>query len=404
MNSINPLFFVNVLVGLTLAVCVAFVAYGRDRNLTLWSCAFSLYPLALGLFGFRENYPFWVSIVFGNTALIAMFALFSEGLCRLCNLKLSRLWVWLPTPLGVGGMVLLQDNYSARLVLGVLLTVYYSVLMLYVVYRSIPLDQGRGRWLIYAAAVLSSVLFLTRATMVALGSDFLVDFSTPGVPQTLLLSLGMVWLIMFSIGLLERYKEVAENALMNLAQRDPLTQLGNRRVLQERLSAAYQTSRKQGLFGAFMMLDLDLFKELNDTYGHALGDQLLMEVAYRLKDSVNDSDTIVRLGGDEFVLLIEGLDSDRAQALNKAHMIADRVWEKLQQPYSLRTQDTKTVESDRVSYTLSVSIGVDLFIGDGKSKEALFRNADRAMYHAKSAGRNRIVFHSEKDSRLVGVA
>ncbi len=404
MEAINPLYFFNILIGIALSASVAFVAFGRDRNLSVWACGFALYPIAFALFGYRDYFPSWVPVIFGNAALMLMFALFSEGLRRLNNLRLSRLWIWGPIPFGLLGIVVLVDDFQNRLYFGAITTVYHSFLMLYMVRMSFKSDYGRGRWLTDGAVVLSSITFLLRALFLFLGFEPIVDFMSPGAPQTVLLSLGAVWLIMFAIGLLVKYMERAESAMMRLALHDPLTQLGNRRVLQDRLTAATKRSAANGQYGAFMVLDLDHFKELNDTYGHSLGDQLLVEVAYRLKDAVNDSDTVVRLGGDEFVLLIEDLDVDRAQALHKAHLVVGRILEKLNQAYRLQSHDPRTGDSGRIIYQLSLSMGVDLFFGETKSSEVLFRNADKAMYLAKESGRNRAIFFEEQAPRLVGVA
>ena len=398
------MYFVNLLVGATLALCVGFVAFRRDRNLLLWAMAFSLYPLSFAIFGYRSLYSNWISVLFGNAALALMFALFLEGLCRLNNLKVPRLLIWGPTPFAILGYVFLLDNLEGRLTFGTLLTVYHSMLAISIGFMGVKVDQGRGKWIIFAALMFSSVTFLIRALLLARDGMTPANFLVPGLAQTVLLSLGMVWLIMFSVGMLVCYKERAESAMWRLALHDPLTQLGNRRVLNDRLTAAYEYSQSNQLFGAFVVLDLDFFKELNDTHGHALGDQLLIEVAYRLKDSVNDTDTIVRLGGDEFVLLIEGLDADNAQALSKAHMVVNRLLKNLNKPYLLQSNETRSGDRGRLPYSLSVSIGVDLFIGDTKSRETLFRNADKAMYLAKESGRNCAIFYKDKGPRLVGVA
>ncbi len=202
----------------------------------------------------------------------------------------------------------------------------------------------------------------------------------------------MMCLIMFAIGLLVTYKERAEAEALRLARQDPLTQLANRRVLQERLQQALERSQRSGLHGALLVLDLDFFKQLNDAHGHAMGDQLLIEVAYRLKDAVTQDDTVVRLGGDEFVLLVEGLEADPALARSRARSIAHRVQEALTVPYALETVDARGL-AHRLQHTLTVSIGASVFLGERLSREALFRQADAALYKAKHAGRNAVVLH-----------
>ncbi len=395
MNAVQPLFFINIVIGLTLALCVAFIAFRRERDLTIWASAFALYPIAFFFFGFRSYFPEPFVVIVANTCLSLMFALFSEGLVRLFGLRLHRLWIWGLFPVAVAGYVLLYDDFETRNTLGAFLTCYHAVVAIFIVSKGLLSTQGRGRWIIFVAVLGSSLTFLVRGAMMALGITPSMNYLQPGTAQTILFSLAVMSLTMFTIGILVKYKERAEREMLRLALHDPLTQLGNRRVLHERLLHAFRDCREQGHFSAFMVLDLDEFKELNDTHGHALGDQLLVEVAYRLKDCVNDTDTVIRLGGDEFVLLLVGLDTEEEKARQKAQSIASRVRDKLREPYTLHPLNVPEGESPRVHYTLSVSIGADLFDGQSKDRETLFKNADDAMYQAKQSGRNRAVFHGD---------
>lgn len=386
MIALQPLYIVNMFIGLTLAICIAFVAWGRDRDLTIWSIAFVLYPIAFGIFGLRDFTPPAFSIIFGNGTLSLMLAYFTDGLCRLNGIKLSRLLIWLPTPFVILGFALLLDDLDGRVYFGSVLMAYHGVIVAYIVTRSVIVTLGRGRWIIFSAFMISTLMFLVRGVLMALGLESGTHFLTPGISQTIYFSISIMCLIMFAIGLLVTYKEHAEASMRLLAQHDPLTHLANRRVLQERLQHAFGTSSREGKLGAMLMLDLDCYKEINDAHGHALGDQLLVEVAYRLKDCVTDVDTVVRLGGDEFVLLIEGLDKDPALARSKALSIAHRVQEMLARPYTLDSGDSE--DSSSVIHELTVSIGVALFLGATLSREALFRQADAAMYKAKQSGKN----------------
>jgi len=390
--EIQSLYIVNMLVGITLAACLAFVAGRRDRELGLWALAFALYPLGFLFFGLRGQIPDLLSIAGGNGTLALMFALFTEGLCRLHRLRVSRLLIWGPPPFAVLGFVLLQDDLAARVVHGAITSSYHAVLIAFVVTCGLRRNRGSGSWIIFVAIMTSSLVFLVRAVSLFAGWSSGLDFLTPGLAQTVYFSLGMMCLIMFAIGLLVTYKERAEAEALRLAQHDPLTQLANRRVLQERLQQALERSRRSGLHGALLVLDLDLFKQLNDAHGHAMGDQLLIEVAYRLKDAVTQDDTVVRLGGDEFVLLIEALEADEALARSRARSIAHRVQEALTVPYPLETLDARGL-AHRLQHTLTVSIGVSVFLGERLSREALFRQADAALYKAKHAGRNAVELH-----------
>jgi diguanylate cyclase (GGDEF)-like protein len=173
-----------------------------------------------------------------------------------------------------------------------------------------------------------------------------------------------------------------ENAIHHLAYFDALTQLPNRRLLGERLQHALQTSTRSQEYGALLMIDLDQFKAINDTRGHAVGDQLLVQVAQRLQRCVRQSDTVARLGGDEFVVLLTALGADEAMACAAAQRVGENVLEALQQPCVL----------DGRSHHPSASVGVALFCGQDLSADELFKRADASMYQAKNAGRKVLRF------------
>lgn len=174
----------------------------------------------------------------------------------------------------------------------------------------------------------------------------------------------------------------AEAEIHRLAYYDPLTQLPNRRLLQDRIQHALAASERNRQYGALVFLDLDHFKVLNDTRGHDVGDQLLVETAVRLSRHVRESDTVARLGGDEFVLLLEQLGHGPQEAATLTGNIVDKLREVLALPFQLG--DT--------SFHASASIGIALFLGHGESAETLLKYADMAMYQAKAAGRDTLRF------------
>ena len=171
----------------------------------------------------------------------------------------------------------------------------------------------------------------------------------------------------------------AEDAIRNLAFVDTLTQLPNRRFLLDRLRQGLANSRRHGRHGALLFIDLDHFKAVNDTHGHDAGDQLLCEVATRLRQSVREGDTVARLGGDEFVVMLEDLGDSGTEACEKAALIAENVLVELNRPFML----------DDTPYHNTPSIGISCFSGADQRAEDLLRRADEAMYRAKAEGRNR---------------
>jgi len=174
----------------------------------------------------------------------------------------------------------------------------------------------------------------------------------------------------------------AEAEIERLAFYDPLTHLPNRRLLLGQLQRALAISARHQRHGALLFIDLDNFKTLNDTQGHSLGDQLLIEVAQRLRASVRAGDSIARLGGDEFVVMLEDLGESATEAAAQTDAIAEKILAAIHHPYLL---DNKEQHS-------SASIGISLFLGTAASIDELLKRADAAMYRAKAAGRNTLRF------------
>lgn len=184
-------------------------------------------------------------------------------------------------------------------------------------------------------------------------------------------------------------KEI-EAQIQQLAFYDPLTQLANRRLLVDRLEYAINSSQRTRKYGALLFLDLDRFKPLNDTFGHDVGDHLLVEVAQRLKASVRQQDTVARLGGDEFVVLLLELDADPKLAGIQAEQVAKKIQFKMLEPYTL--QANREQGDSPIHYELTVSIGINLFMDQESSGHKLLKQADIAMYEAKHQGNNNICF------------
>ena len=178
----------------------------------------------------------------------------------------------------------------------------------------------------------------------------------------------------------------AENEIRQLAFYDQLTGLPNRRLMMDRLTQALTASARHGRWGALLMIDLDNFKTLNDTMGHAAGDTLLIEAAERLKSCVRAGDTVARLGGDEFVVILQDLDGS-ARAVVQSETVAGKIRLRLAQPYEIRGGN---VGAEARNHYCTSSIGVALFHDREASPDELMKRADTAMYQAKAAGRNAV--------------
>lgn len=170
----------------------------------------------------------------------------------------------------------------------------------------------------------------------------------------------------------------SRSQLDHLARHDPLTGLPNRRLFAERLEHAVAAARRKNEALAVLFIDLDRFKEINDTLGHAVGDLVLKETAQLLRSAVREVDTVARLGGDEFVILFDVVDDPRHVA-----GVAEKLLQRFQSPLHVAGRDL----------TVHASMGISLYPEDGNDANALIHSADIAMYRAKHQGRNTFRFH-----------
>jgi diguanylate cyclase (GGDEF)-like protein/PAS domain S-box-containing protein len=178
-------------------------------------------------------------------------------------------------------------------------------------------------------------------------------------------------------------RRAAQETIERLAFFDPLTGLPNRRLLFDRVKQAVAGAQRRGGGGAVLFIDLDHFKRINDSLGHGAGDQVLIEIAARLRALTRAEDTVARLGGDEFVVLLHDLGAELGDVAQKVWEIAGRILARLSGAYRIGDHD----------YHLSASIGIALFPGDGEDTLELLHRADAAMYQAKAEGRSTASFY-----------
>ena len=185
--------------------------------------------------------------------------------------------------------------------------------------------------------------------------------------------------------LISELREARERAQF-AATHDPLTQLPNRHLFEEQMRRALPQAQRAGASIALLYLDLDRFKGINDTLGHAAGDEVLVEVAARLARITRRSDVVARVGGDEFLLLVTDIGGDNALS-----SIANKIQQILAQPFSIGGRE----------YWIGASIGIAVFPRDGEDPDMLMRHADLALYQAKAGGRGTTRFYSDALNDLV---
>ncbi|MDO9054670.1 MAG: EAL domain-containing protein [Gallionella sp.] len=177
-------------------------------------------------------------------------------------------------------------------------------------------------------------------------------------------------------------RKKTEAEINRLAYYDPLTQLPNRRLMMDRLRQAMAASQRNDSYGALLFIDMDNFKELNETQGHDAGDKLLVNVGNRLMSCVRTGDTVARMGGDEFVVMLANLVDTDVDLVPRAESVAEKVLFMLNQPYLI----------DGREYLCTASIGITLFHGEQQSTEELLKHTDLALYQAKNSGRATLRF------------
>lgn len=191
------------------------------------------------------------------------------------------------------------------------------------------------------------------------------------------------------VGIITSFRDIteaksSEESIRKLAYYDPLTELPNRQLFQDRLSQALQGAKRNQHFVALLFMDLDGFKEINDEYGHAVGDRLLAMVGQRLKACVRSDDTVARMGGDEFTIVLAG-QLDRELAESAATQVAKKIIKSLNEVFDIQN----------AAITVGCSIGIAIYPNDAAAGESLLKYADAAMYHAKSSGKNNYQFYTD---------
>ena len=172
--------------------------------------------------------------------------------------------------------------------------------------------------------------------------------------------------------------QVTEEELRKVALHDTLTGLPNRRLFEERLEHGLEQAKRHGWQLAILFIDIDNFKNMNDSHGHDLGDKVLLAVAKRLLSATRKEDTVSRWGGDEFVCLLLLEVKQEADVVHLAELIVKRI--------------SKVFKFKGIVLSISISIGIAIYPGDGETADILFKNADTAMYKAKGTERRVVLF------------
>ena len=373
------MYLMAVAISLALAVSVATLVPIRSRKregMLLWALGLVLYAITYLLYGLRGQVSDFLSIVVGNSALSAGLAMVTHALLVFQQRQWPPWRIWFPVATAVVMLVIVDSATVRRLTLGIILGVQAIVLVAIVLQR-LRATVGRGKYLVIGGLLVAIGIFVSRVVGVAVGADQSVSVDHSSLMQTVTHMLGLVVLIFLTVGFVIMTKERADALNVVMAMRDELTQLHNRRSVFDALGQQVAVARRNETPLSVLMLDVDNFKALNDTFGHAAGDRVLREIASTIQSGLRTQDVAGRIGGEEFLVI---LPHSKA---GEASLIAERLRQLIHDVDCLQRCNLQTV--------LSVSVGIAQFDPQRHpGGDELIHDADQALYRAKERGRNRV--------------
>jgi diguanylate cyclase (GGDEF)-like protein len=351
----------------------------------LWTAGNALYAAGFMLMALRGMIPNILSIVLANLLVLSAAALFLEGVRFFRGVASRRIFsvsIVILQGLGIAYYTYVIDDLAVRIIIFSLFTAVINGLVARDLLYKAPQDL-RFSFRFTGSLFAMHSLFLVFRTFSILLNPGPQDFFTPNLIQTmtfmLSLLLGITWtfgFVMLNSERLEVELKKTQVELQRLAAIDFLTGIANHRSFFEAGEQEIQRARRYGHPLAVLMVDLDHFKQVNDTYGHAAGDKVLVAMTASLRNHLRDIDVFGRLGGEEFAILLPETD------LAGGWVTAER----------LRTAVAETaIDAGDVVLKITISIGVALLSPDDPGLDAVLKRADDAMYEAKRAGRNRVM-------------
>jgi diguanylate cyclase (GGDEF)-like protein len=272
---------------------------------------------------------------------------------------------------------------------GIYLTFHFPIIL-------IALILGAGPAFVSLFFSVLAIIFIFWPPFFSLAPDF-----NEGAFKLLCIFLVESFLLISIIGLIRNELVRREKRLEELAFYDPLTQVLNRRLFEDRLDQTLKNAERHQQYGALLIIDLDKLKELNDAHGHQLGDVILVEAAKRMKGTVREIDTVARIGGDEFAIILSELNGDYLAACSEAKKISEKLCQTLSIPLLDASHEKLSKSNNSKVYSFSASIGITVFMGGQITQEELLSQADIAMYEAKKAGGNQAQIYKIPDDKCI---
>lgn len=369
-----------------MAFAVLFVSHHPRKahdSLHWWGGGLLLNTLAFIAFASLRSANLAGMLVVGNVLMSASVAAALRSLTLYCQVSVPRGWFWFPLICVALISVGFVGQPLWRVPMVDLVITVQTVLAAYVVLRppafaaEVPVE--RGRILLIGGMLLIAAVYLMRVSVVVLGHADVTRLFSPDWSQTLSYMLGLIGILFSTLGFVLMHKERSEQLYRHQALQDALTGVANRRAIMASLSQVLAFSARCADPVAVMMIDIDHFKRVNDRHGHLVGDMVLSEVAERMKHRLRRQDLLGRYGGEEFLAIFPRTDR------NGASIIAE----------DLRRQFAgQAIHLSGLEIGITLSIGVHCCIPHAGTSavDTMIEAADRALYAAKTAGRDRVEF------------
>lgn len=363
----------------TLTLVVGALAWrSRDDGLPQLTAGLALHTLAFSLVLLRGRLPDPILLSAANFAMPIGYAVVNEAICRFQRRRPPRLLLWAPP---VAALLLqpwlISDAVARVVVIAVLVGVQCATSLALLAQRR-SRTVGAGQYLLAADFLVVLAVLLYRVIVIAT-----LDVSQPLGPtmhllQTVTLSVATMTSVVMAMGFVIMTREAADQRNRVLAMSDELTGLDNRRSLMAGLGQQAAQARRIGMPLSVLVIDIDRFKAVNDTFGHVSGDVAIRTVSAVMRGTLRDQDVLGRLGGEEFLAILPATPAAGAVA------IAERL--------RMAVESTRCEAADGRPMPITISIGLHEFDPRGQVEiEEVMRAADSALYRAKADGRNRVV-------------
>lgn len=378
-----------------LILAIFWIKHKKQADLGLYALGNLLISLSFTLVGLRGEIPDFISLIGGNTIGIAGSFLLIRGSHIIFNIKYNK---WFED-IGLSAVVLLliHATYFEPSLKERVLVVSSTIIFQYL-YLSWLFLKRSGKDLLSPVTItgvsfgLVGIYMLFRNTYsvfedMSIFHDTISAYLHVGniyaITYIIIMTASTGWslgILLINYTRIEKEREGMIAELQKLARTDPLTGLKNRLTIDETMQLATKRAQRLDKGMAVLALDLDGFKEVNDTYGHDVGDEILRQVGKRLSQTLRQTDTIARLGGDEFLIILEHLNQKE-----DVKTIAQNIVEIINETYTIKN----------ISINISTSIGIAIYEHNNEDVQTLLKNADVALYSMKESGKGGYSFYKE---------